>query len=481
MRASPRALIRPASVVLPLALVATLAPLPTATEWVAIPDVVATTVPVAIPPAAVGAARAAADPAPVVSAPVATEHPFTMVGFELPDGVDVVEVRTRERGGDWSPWYELDRLGADDGPDPDGPDAAHDRSASFTEPAWVDTSDHLQVRIPTGDQPGGELPSVDLLEATVLDTDGASPDARVRRRLRPVGPVAEAASRPAIVSRSAWGAAAPTRTARVAAGVDLTVVHHTAGSNSYTRAQAPGRVRGYQAYHRNTLGWGDIGYNVLIDRYGTIYEGRAGGLDRAVVGAHAANYNTGSFGVSVMGNFVDVDAPQAAYDALARVIAWKASIHRFDPTGTTDRVRNGARVRTVVGHREVGQTACPGRIQNRMGWIRSRALDLRGPLRPDIRLWDVPVGSTHRDNVLALDRAGIITGYPDNTFRPANDLTRGQMATIVGRARGSSRWRPAGRSATSTARRRTPEPSARCPGPGSSAGTPTGRSVPANR
>jgi uncharacterized protein with LGFP repeats len=153
----------------------------------------------------------------------------------------------------------------------------------------------------------------------------------------------------------------------------MTVVHHTAGSNSYTREQAPGRVRGYQNYHRNTLGWTDIGYNALVDRYGTIYEGRAGGLDRGVIGAHAANYNTGSFGVSVMGNFASVDAPQAAYDALVRIISWKAAVHGFDPMGTTNRTYNGNRLRTISGHRDMGQTACPGLIQNRMWWLRTES------------------------------------------------------------------------------------------------------------
>ena len=442
MRASsPGAVKRSLTVCLPLALIGTLLPLPAATEIVAVPEVVSTTVPVSLAPTATSTGVDGAAQVVVASAPITTAHPFTMVGFELPDGIDVVEVRTRDEAGAWSPWYELDRYGDDDGPDADAPHADLDRSARFTEPAWVGPSEQLQVRVPVDEadrdgQGSGEEPITSTVEATILDTEGSAPDARTRRRVQITGPVAEAASRPGIVSRSAWGAAAPTRGASYAARIDLTVVHHTAGSNNYTRAQAPGRVRGYQAYHRNTLNWGDIGYNALIDRYGTIYEGRAGGLDRSVVGAHARGYNTGSFGVSVMGNFEHVDAPQAAYDALVRVIAWKAAIHRFDPAGTTDRAYGGSRVRSVVGHREVGQTACPGRIQNRMGWIRTQAAARRGPLPPDVRLWDVPVGSIHRDNVVALDRAGIIGGYQDNTYRPANDLTRGQMATIVGRAKG---------------------------------------------
>jgi hypothetical protein len=149
------------------------------------------------------------------------------------------------------------------------------RTERFTEPAWVGEAEQFQVELPADARGDARL------QATVLDTEGLAGGPVERRRFTvPGGPVAEASTQPAIVSRAQWGAQAPRSAATYASGVDMAVVHHTAGSNSYTRDQAAGRVRGYQNYHRNTLGWKDIGYNALVDRYGRIYEGREGGLSR---------------------------------------------------------------------------------------------------------------------------------------------------------------------------------------------------------
>jgi hypothetical protein len=419
-----------------LALVFTVAPRPHTVETVEIPEVVTATVALDVPEAPSGVAGGRTDSRPPRSAPIAAPHAFTMVGFELPDGVDELLVRAKAPDGAWSEWFELDRIDlGEEGPDPDSDEgrAAGERSGRFTEPAWVGEAVQFQVELPVGTRGDARL------EATVLDTEGLAGGPVERRRITVPGPVAEASTRPGIVSRAQWGAQAPRSSPTHASRVDMTVVHHTAGSNSYTREQAPGRVRGYQNYHRNTLGWTDIGYNALVDRYGTIYEGRAGGLDRGVIGAHAANYNTGSFGVSVMGNFASVDAPQAAYDALVRIISWKAAVHGFDPMGTTNRTFNGNRLRTISGHRDMGQTACPGLIQNRMWWLRTESS------KRSVRFPDVAETSTHRPNVLALDSAGIITGFADNTFRPANTLTRAQLATVIARSLGLGSVQPDGR------------------------------------
>ena len=112
---------------------------------------------------------------------------------------------------------------------------------------------------------------------------------------------------PAIVSRAAWGANESIRRAppSYAPSVRFAIVHHTAGTNTYSRDEAAAIVRGIQLYHVRGNGWNDIGYNFLVDRFGTIYEGRYGGVDRNVVGAHALGFNTGSTGIALLGTYGD--------------------------------------------------------------------------------------------------------------------------------------------------------------------------------
>ncbi|HEX6054698.1 MAG TPA: cell wall-binding repeat-containing protein, partial [Intrasporangium sp.] len=140
--------------------------------------------------------------------------------------------------------------------------------------------------------------------------------------------------------------------------VDGAVVHHTAGSNSYTADQVPGIIEGIYEYHVNGHGWRDIGYNFLVDRFGRIWEGRYGGMDKAVVGAHAAGVNSVMFGASVLGDFETAEPPSAVTTALRNLIAWKADVHRFDVLGTT--VVDGTTYNNISGHRNVNATDCPG-------------------------------------------------------------------------------------------------------------------------
>ncbi len=121
----------------------------------------------------------------------------------------------------------------------------------------------------------------------------SAPGCPQRRRLR--------RSCPAL----SWGADESIRRGppSYAADVRFAIVHHTAGRNDYTRAEAPAIVRGIQLFHVQGNGWNDIGYNFLVDRFGTIYEGRFGGVDRNVIGAHALGFNTGSVGIALLGTY----------------------------------------------------------------------------------------------------------------------------------------------------------------------------------
>jgi hypothetical protein len=181
------------------------------------------------------------------------------------------------------------------------------------------------------------------------------------------------AGSPAIVSRKAWFAneeivrASP----RYAPGLKVAIVHHTAGSNSYSRAQAAAIVRGIELYHVKGNGWNDIGYNFLVDRFGTIYEGRGGGIERNVIGAHALGFNSGTVGVALIGNFQHSTPPRAMRDALVRLLAWRLDVAHVDPSSTVVYTSGGnwkfhagrlVTLRAISGHRDTGPTECPGNV-----------------------------------------------------------------------------------------------------------------------
>jgi uncharacterized protein with LGFP repeats len=349
---------------------------------------------------------------------------FNAVGVTTANpGIARVTVRTSLDGETWSPWEELEFLDEDDGPD-DGTDAAATQIAErATDPLWVGEASHLQVEVV-----GGEVAD---LEVTVIDSMGSS-GGPVQRHWQTTSPAAEASSGINVISRAQWGADESLRTWKpsYASQIHMGVVHHTAhttstSANTYSQAEAAGIMRAMYRYHAVTLGWGDIGYNVVVDRFGNVYEGRAGGFESSVIGAHARNFNTGSFGVSVMGNFTTVQPSDAAIAALTRVIGVKSAIHGVDPTGWTDRMSGGTWRPTIVGHRDVGQTACPGLIQQRLPTIRqnARAFAVRFP--------DVPSSSPHRPAILALADAGVTNGCSANAFCPKNELTRGQASSFV--------------------------------------------------
>ena len=219
-----------------------------------------------------------------------------------------------------------------------------------------------------------------------LDWTGASGGAAFRtrgviRRLRSyeiqsrvlASPVraTESAGSPAIVMRSAWHANEEIVRAQpvIASRLRLAIVHHTAGTNDYTRAQSAAIVRGIELYHVVGNGWNDIGYNFLVDRFGTVYEGRGGGIDRNVVGAHAEGFNVGTVGVALIGDFQSAAPTNAQQNALVRLLAWRLDVAHVDPesrvlyTSAGNYKFHAGRVvtlRAISGHRDTGPTECPG-------------------------------------------------------------------------------------------------------------------------
>lgn len=298
--------------------------------------------------------------------------PFGMVGFELPVPRPDTPLlfRTSRDGKVWSAWEEAE-YDPNEGPDTTSLEARRAAEPDrFTEPVWVGESRFLQI--------ASDGLSPEDVAAHLIDSQGLGrslPERvldQVRRALSTARtPAAEAvATRPKIVSRRQWGADESLRRGRptYASGVRYGVLHHTASPNGYSCSEATAVLRGIYHYHTVTRGWGDIGYNLLVDRCGTVYEGRAGGVDRPVVGAHAAGFNTGSFGIAVIGELT-TSVPRAAYDAAVNTIAWKFDIHGIDPaeqitvtSGGSDKYSAGskAHIWTLSGHRDVGHTECPG-------------------------------------------------------------------------------------------------------------------------
>jgi flagellar hook assembly protein FlgD len=241
---------------------------------------------------------------------------------------------------------------------------------------WVGDARLLEYRL-TGSTPKASIRFTFM--NTMGDATGSDRIAGALRRATAavarfdfgLGSVARAAvPQPTIVTRAEWGADESWRTGTPDyAPVRMAIVHHTVNANDYTKDQAPGLVRGIYYYHTKSEGFRDIGYNFLIDRYGTIYEGRYGGMTSGVVGAQTLGFNTGTTGISIIGNFEIAQPTSASLTALEYLLAWKLDVHHIDPTstvsmvvGATDKFKAGQTVRVpaIVGHRDLNFTACPG-------------------------------------------------------------------------------------------------------------------------
>ena len=199
------------------------------------------------------------------------------------------------------------------------------------------------------------------------------------------------------------------------------VVHHTVTANEYTRAQVPAAILAVCRFHRNTNGWNDIGYNFLVDRFGRLWEGRDGGIDEAVGGAHAQGYNSQTTGISNLGTFTSVPQTDAAIAAMARLIAWKLANHGVRTGGTTKITSAGGssarypagytrRFPKIIGHRDTGVTACPGeQLYYQLSDLRKRV----GERRP-----------TGEEDELVAPLPELVTYSPDGYSSPAPSPTR---------------------------------------------------------
>ncbi|WP_250404848.1 peptidoglycan recognition protein family protein [Streptomyces cellostaticus] len=360
---------------------------------------------------------------------------FSLVGviWDDPDAAlrGTVQVRTRSAAsGAWSGWQDVETHNEDHGADPATAERSSGRVRGATAPLWVGDSDGVDVRVRAdsapdravtdrgrGGDPSPALPSGLRLELVdpgggtsartradspralpALSRPGTEPETdRPRAEGEPgaaggrapqvkpyIGP------RPGIVTRRGWGADESLRERAFVytTKVKAAFVHHTSTGNNYSCSQAPSVIRGIYRYHVKSMGWRDIGYNFLVDKCGTIYEGRAGGVALAVLGAHTLGFNSNSMGVAVIGSYGSSKPSGAAVTAVAKLTAWKLGLFGADPRGKTYLTSGGGnrypkgksvRLNVISGHRDGFATSCPGaRLYAKLGSARSSAARYQG-------------------------------------------------------------------------------------------------------
>lgn len=312
-----------------------------------------------------------------VLTPAVTTDGVQTIGVTWPDDAQidglVAQVRTLVEG-DWTGWSDLDA--SDTAPDAGtADDAAQVRGG--TDSFWI--GEALAVQLSFAATGEGGPPDLDLaLVGSPLTEDaGVQPSAsdgeavfRTALATADSAAVVQAATAPTVIRRTEWGARAQACAPDVAGSLVGAVVHHTAGGNTYsTVAAAMQQIRNDQAYHITGRGWCDIGYNFIVDKWGNIYEGRAGSMTSAVIGVHAGGFNTGTVGVAMLGTYTTAP-PAATVNAVGRVIGWRLGQYYRDPRGsmsyTTGNGENSRYQNTTVvlprvfGHRDVSFTTCPG-------------------------------------------------------------------------------------------------------------------------
>ncbi|MGJ5609795.1 LysM peptidoglycan-binding domain-containing protein [Micrococcus luteus] len=346
-------------------------------------------------------------PAGVVLGEPVVDRPFTVAAAvwdtAADDAVERVEIRVRQDGA-WGPWQVLDRPVLPE-------DAAPARTG--TDPFVAFGADGAQLRVTTADgaAPAGlELSLIDPGTAATDETvasahpavtaEQAAETAGLPRGVKSsavVGGAAPAEARtvatasdarakilPDVITRAQWGADESwAESSPQFDQVRALTIHHTAGTNDYSRAQAVEQMRGIYAYYTRTLGWGDFPYHLITDRFGNIYEGRRGALDSNPLGTHAGGFNRGTMGISTMGNY-DVVAPsEEVVDAMARATAYYLYRDGIDARGRVTLTSGGSTkyaagtpvtVDTIFPHRATSATACPGQhLMARFDDLRDRA------------------------------------------------------------------------------------------------------------
>ena len=313
------------------------------------------------------------------------DEPFSMVAVT---GTDLTgtsaRIRAQRADGSWGPWYEAENLesNADDsqtggprGTDPIyvGPTTAVQIAVKRPHSAPV-TAEAPQNGLDAGRDLGyipatAEQPLNQTMSAILITPPKAPVDSQWNPPTATQGP----GQPPPIISRAQWGAGTGIRCGgpSYGEGVRAAVVHHTATGNDYAPEDSAAIIRSIYAYHTMTLGWCDIAYNALVDKYGQVFEGRAGGITKDVMGSHTGGFNRDVWGVSMIGNFEDEPPPDVLVRAVGKLIGWRLSLDRVNPLGSVSLTSAGGSYTVypagatptlpeIFAHRDVGNTECPG-------------------------------------------------------------------------------------------------------------------------
>lgn len=379
--------------------------------------------------------------ATLLTEPVAVDD-FLVAGFswngsaDLPTGTQIY-LRVREDGL-WSPWYlnQPSDAGRDDSAGLQGTDEFVTGGADAIQASVISPTGELPADLnlamvpgqPTGEEQvdASDLETVDAEPTDVAESDTTSSSSSA------LGPIAQqtgtatdvptesqqstsgstgggSAVSPAtatllsatttanslpvpVTTRSEWGANESYMTwTREYYEADHVVVHHTAGTNNYTAAQSASIVNGIYYYHAVTLGWGDIGYNFLVSKYGQVFEGRSGSLasapGRMVAGGHALGVNNGTMGISMMGDYTSTSPTSAQLNAVGKMAGWflarqgitsstgSSSFVMGSPSALIKYPKGSTQNFTYIfAHRDVNYTTCPGDVgYSKMSQIRSIA------------------------------------------------------------------------------------------------------------
>jgi uncharacterized protein with LGFP repeats len=340
---------------------------------------------------------------------VTQDTPFSLVALTGDLAGTSTRVRAKRPDGSWGPWYQTEYETAAPDTGPAGSESARPAGPSegprSTDPLFVGTTRTVQIAVTrpidapvtvgalpseAGTPPAGggppfapptapdglgykpaskEQPYGQTISAILI----SPPQAPAKTHWTPPSGVMMPGQPPAIISRSEWGADESLRcgSPQYDNGIRAAVVHHTAGSNDYSPLESAGIVKAIYTYHSKTLGWCDIAYNALVDKYGQVFEGSAGGLTKAVEAFHTGGFNRNTWGVAMIGNFNDVPPTPIQLRTMGRLLGWRLGLDGVDPKGTVALESAGshytifpagaiANLPTIFTHRDVGNTDCPG-------------------------------------------------------------------------------------------------------------------------